>query len=192
VAWKNLTTPSVYAVDLQEFLAHARTTTADEDQLALLYLQAATDIAESRTRRALINRTVQFELDAFPSGCFELPVSPVSAVAGVQYYDTAGSLQTVSSSTYVTDLTSILPRIALKTGSAWPTAETRPGAVRVTFTAGYGATHESVPAGFKLALMMLALHFFENRTPVEVGSGAAVEVPMTLGFALDVYKIASL
>lgn len=186
-----LTDPGELAVDLHELKAHLRLTSSDEDATVELYVRAATSLVERNTGRALISRTYRLDESAFPchGKPIELPVAPLASVEGVQYYDTAGTLQTWSSSEYHVDVTSVLGKLSPRSGYVYPSVEpARPNAVQVSFTAGYGASYENVPEGLRFVVFLLAAHFFRTRTPVNIGN-IVNEIPYTLRFALDAYKV---
>jgi uncharacterized phiE125 gp8 family phage protein len=159
--------------------------------MLLVYLQAAVDLVEAKTQRALISRTFRLDLECFPDNrSIKIPVAPLVSVATLQYYTTGGVLTTLASSNYYVDLTAILGEIQLVSGAVFPPTQlSRPNAVQVSFTAGYGASYDLVPAGLRFIVMSLAGHFYLNRAPIVVGGGAAMEVPRTLSYALDAYKI---
>lgn len=189
MSFVEVTAPVESAVNLSELKAHLRLTDTSEDALVAIYLNAATNLIEAKTRRALITRTFRYECDEFPAdGVIRIPVSPLVSVQSIEYYDTVDALQTLSSTIYNTDATSLIGRIVKATGKSFPpTRSSKPGAVRVNFTAGYGATPDLVPQGLRFAVMLVAAHFFTNRLPV--GSGTMNDIPKTLQYAVDVYKI---
>jgi uncharacterized phiE125 gp8 family phage protein len=189
--WIQTAAPAALAVSLSELKAHLRLTTTDEDALLVMYANAAINYVETKTRRMLISRTFRLELKDFPTGGdIEIPIAPLVSVQSVQYYDTSDALITWASSNYYVDATSILGRVVLTASSTYPATEDyRPNAVQVNFTAGYGTSYSDVPEGLRFIVMMLAGHFFMNRSPVIVGGGAGMEVPKTLNYAIDSYKI---
>ena len=188
MSWIQTAEPAALAVNFAELKAHLRLTSNDEDTLLDTYARAAIDLVEARTQRAMISRTFRYEADTFPDGEIKLPLAPLVSVQSVQYYDTAGTLTTWAGSNYTTDATSLLGRVVPALGVVYPSTELgRPGAVRVNFTAGYGAAYTNVPAGLRMVVLFLAGHFFTHRVPVM--PGGAVEVPETLSRAIDVYKI---
>lgn len=192
MSWVELTPPASAAVDLDDLKDHLRLTSSDEDTLIDLYARAASHLFEIKTRRRLIERTFRLDLPAFPREGdpvgIDLPVAPVSAVFAVQYYDTAGSLQTWSSSEYLVDLTSHLPRVVTAPNYFFPVTQSdRPNAVQVSFTAGYGTTPSDVPEGIRWGVLFLAAHAFANRSPVV--NGTMTDVPRTLQYVIDAYKI---
>lgn len=187
-SWKELTTPSAGS-SLTEAKAHLRVTHTDDDTLIGVYLDAATQMVEARTGRALVTRSFLLSLDEFPD-CeeIELPVAPTTAVTYLKYIATDGTLTTWSSSNYDVDTTALLGRVVKKYTSVWPTTYPGvPNAVQVTFVAGY-ANAASVPSALRAAILYMVAQMYENRTPVETGVTVA-SVPMTFNFALDTYKI---
>lgn len=191
--WTELAPPPAPAVSLTELKDHLRLTANDEDGLVAFYAAAAAQLFEAKTRRRLVQRPFRWEQPDFPGAGdglgVELPVAPVQA-AGlvVQYVDAAGTLTTWGASNYLLDAVRLLPRIVPKPGVPWPAVDLdRPDGVQVTFTAGYGPTYQSVPEGMRWAVMLLAAHMFSTRTPV--ASATTTDVPKTLGYAVDAYKI---
>ena len=48
-------------------------------------------------------------------------------------------------------------------GSSWPSTSTRPDAVTVSYTAGYGSSADDVPARAKAAIKLILADLFEHR-----------------------------
>lgn len=186
--------PGALAVNLIDLKNHLRLTTSDEDQLLTLYLRAATAVVEQKTRRALVSRGYRLELDEFPpSDEIILPVGPVSAVSSVQYRDRSGALQTLDTAIYHLDVTPTLGRVARRHGATWPDTEPgRPDAVRVSFAAGYGPSYMAVPEALRFVVMLLTAHYYTNRSPVDAAGSAGQEIPLSLTYAMDAYRILSL
>jgi uncharacterized phiE125 gp8 family phage protein len=188
--WTETAAPSALAINLEDLKSHLRVTSNDEDGLLSIYAKAAAQLFETNTRRRLISRTFRWEQPDFPTDChgIELPFAPVSAVSSVQYYDTAGTLTTWGASNYYLDTVSLPPRVTLRPNKTYPTVQhDRPNGVQVNFTAGYGANYQSVPEGIQWAVMLLAGHMWTTRAPV--ASTTMSDVPKTLGYAIDAYKI---
>lgn len=119
-----------------------------------------------------------------------LPYGPVTAVNSVKYYDTAAVLQTLDPTLYVSDLDSAPARIGPATGTTWPATGILPAAVFVEYDAGFAIDSSGViscPEALKTAIKYLVAHWFEQRLPV--APGPAVEVPMTVQYMLDPYKV---
>jgi uncharacterized phiE125 gp8 family phage protein len=187
--WTQLTSPAGLAVNLADVKSHLRVTTSDEDGLLELYINAATQIVESKTRRALISRTFRLELETFQDD-IEIPIAPLVSVQSVRYYDSNGTLTTWDSANYLVDATRLLGIVRTASGVSHPSTQLRsPNAVQVNFTAGHGATFDAVPEGLRFIVILLAGHYFLNRAPMIVGGGSAMEIPHTLSYAIDSYRI---
>jgi uncharacterized phiE125 gp8 family phage protein len=125
-------------------------------------------MVEKDTRRKLCTQTVVLNLDYLPT--YIVPeVLPIQSITSITYYDANNALQTLSASTYETDLYAepILIRPAF--GQTWPTTYDRFNAVLVTMQAGYGAA-SAVPDDAKQAILLLASHWVENRESVLTGT----------------------
>lgn len=119
-----------------------------------------------------------------------LPHPPVNQVNQITYYDTAAVLQTLDPTLYVEDLASQPPRVGPAMGTTWPATAILPATVFIEYDAGYpvdpSGTIET-PEGLKTAIKYLVAHWYEQRLPV--AAGAAVDVPKTVDYMLDPYKV---
>lgn len=104
-----------------------------------------------------------------------LPKAPLASVSSVTYYDIGNTLRTLSSSVYVVDAATDPGRIVLGMGQVWPVTRLRPGAVRVTFSAGYGGA-SAVPEDLKTAIKIATAFWYENRG--EEVAANATKLPM--------------
>ena len=191
MAWSETSPPASLAVPVSDLSDHLRLSSSDQDRLLEFYLMAAASVIERKTRRLMIERTVRYEADSF-CNTIELPVAPVTSVQSVEYYDSSGTLSTLSTSDYQADLTRLLATVSPRPLGQFPATQSgRTGAVRVNFTAGYGPTPDDVPAGLRMAVLFLAAHYHINRAPVD-SSTMLGEVPLTLKYAVDAYAIPSL
>ena len=160
------TPPTGEPVTLAELKAHMRVDYSDEDDLITALGAAAREQVERLTGCRLMTRIEKMLLDRFPDACgIVIPAAPITAIGAVTYYAADGSSQVFASSNYVADFNGPVGKIVLKSGITWPVlgSEARPvNAVEVAFTSGY-ATIDAVPPSLKLAVKLLAAHFFENR-----------------------------
>jgi hypothetical protein len=153
-------------VDLSELKEHLRLDGSDQDATVLALARAAREVCEAETGgRVLVATTYRLTLDFFPlmtygqtapgypgtvepvlrqdwrlspaDWAIRLPRSPLLSVSSVKYYDPSGTLTTISPTDYVVDAESDPPRISPASGAYWPSAQFRPGAVQITFVAGY-------------------------------------------------------
>lgn len=136
------------------------TTNTTVDPELTRIISAARRQVERMTRRALITQTWELQLDGFPAAAsFELPRPNLLTVTSLTYRDTAGSWQTMSASDYVVDApagpTAERGVVSLAYGETWPSTYDESPAVKVRFTAGYGATAELVPEDIRQAVLMV-------------------------------------
>lgn len=117
-----------------------------------------------------------------------LPRPPLVTVDSVTYYDTDGTLQTLSSSQYLVDIVSEPARLVPAPNVTWPATQTRINAVAVLFTCGYGAA-AAVPSGIKRWMLTRIGAMYENREEIVVDKRvAAVELPF-IDRLLDPYRV---
>jgi uncharacterized phiE125 gp8 family phage protein len=186
---KLITAPVAEPVALAEQKLHMRVDLADDDGKINALIAAARQRLEIETWRAFMPQTWELYLDAFPTDSeFELPLAPLASVTYLKYIDQDGVLQTLVADTdYVVDAISDPGRIALAYQAAWPATRSVPNAVVAKFVAGY-ATAAAVPASLKLAIQMLASHWYENREPINLGNNGS-ELPMTVADLISPYRV---
>jgi len=173
--------PTIRPVSLDEIRADRRVTEHDEDGLLLDCLDAAVDYVEKVTGRQLCTATWVRTLDAWPSGDVIALRPPVASVTSVQYVDSNGTTQTLSTDVY--EVSTGADRVQLKYNQVWPVARAQFDAITVTYTAGAAAA--SVPATLKRAVLYLAGHYYENREPVSFGATPA-DVALTVNSLIAV------
>jgi uncharacterized phiE125 gp8 family phage protein len=130
--------PAALPLDIAAARSQVRQDVSIDDADLDAYMRAARRFAETGCNRTLIATRYRLTLDEFPDDVLKLEFGPVLKVVSITYVDAAGDWQTVDSAVYVVDLGSVT-RIALATGQSWPTADSRIGAVRVTYDAGDAA-----------------------------------------------------
>ena len=155
MATYRITDATLEPLTIEQAKRHLREDLVDPDNDADIgsLITAARLDAEFRLQRTLITSTWRHTLDAFPSlctgyqdGAIRLPMGSTIAVTSVQYVDQAGTLQTLAADQYLIDASGDVARITPAYGLSWPATRDQPGAVQVTYTAGYGSTAASVPA----------------------------------------------
>lgn len=152
----------------------------DNDAVLTKKLYEAIDYFQNQTQRQLIQATYKQTLNSWPfpnsDGYYAAPVDvvPLYSVSSVKYYDTNGTLQTVSSSDYFAITTAPRPCVAFNASSfTFPSLQLyRPEAIEITFVAGY-ANAAAVPYMAKVAIKMLATYWYEQRPAVVTASAAA-------------------
>lgn len=154
----------------------------DEDILALI--TTARHDCEARLQRTLIQTTWRHTRDTFPGCAIKLEMGPIMAVASVQYVDQAGVLQTMADTEWRLDPASA--RLVPDYGTSWPATRAEPGAVRITYTAGYGATAAAVPSPLKDWIVLAVGDLYQQRTR----SAERPAVPLNfVDGLLDPYKV---
>lgn len=189
MALKLITPATDLAVSLVEAKAHLRVDVSDDDTLITAYITAATELAEQATGRAIMPQTWLLSLDAFPES-LQLTSTPVASVTNVKYIDTAGTLQTLSSSLYTVSTEDDFAPAQINPvyGTSWPSPRDQVNAVTCTFVAGWPAA-ANVPDSIKAWIKLMVGAMFENR------AAASEKQTYALGFAdrlLDRYKVWSL
>jgi uncharacterized phiE125 gp8 family phage protein len=189
MAFSLVTPPADEPVTFAEALSHLKLDPGDDDAKAEAVISAARAQAESFTGTKLITQTWDWTLDGIPC-YFELPTGPVQSVSSLKYLDLDGTEQTLDPATYIVDGASIPARpqrITLAYNQIWPNTYDQANAITVRFVAGYGDSQEDVPAPIRSAILLLAAHFYERRTPI--GQNTEVELPLTIQSLLTPYKL---
>lgn len=174
MAWREseiITAPEVEPVTIDEVML--QTSVGREEVAAIEHLTsliaAARDEAQSRTGRALITQTRRRTLDQFGAS-IELDSHPVQSVEWVKYLRVSdGVEQTLDPSQYVLSAWSTRAEIVPAYGVTWPATRAIPGAVRVQFVCGYGATPEDVPSAIRQWIKVRVSHLFANTEQVIAG-----------------------
>ena len=113
-----------------------------------------------------------------------VPKPPLQSITSITYVDEDGATQTLATSVYSVDAptgpTCARGRIYPKYEQEWPTTRCEPGAVTVTFVAGYGTTGASVPARLKMGMLYDIGTLYEIREDHIIGQGYTV-TPVPIG-----------
>lgn len=170
--------PAEEPVSLAELKAWCRVDFDNDDALLTSLGVAARGMVERLCGRQLVTASWRLTLDTFPyPGGWQfleapslfpdpnqilLPKAPLQSVASVEWYDFGNTLNTLATTVYDVDAAHDPGRIMLAMGQVWPVVRLRPAAVRVNFTAGYGAA-SAVPEEFKMAIRFAVNFWYENR-----------------------------
>ena len=161
--------PAREPIALSDARAHLRVEEDDEDAHIAGLIAAARDWAEGFTRRAFITQTWELHLDGFPK-CIRVPRPPLQSVTSIQYVDSAGVSQTLSTSVYTVDTDAEPGLIYPAYSQTWPTTRQIPKSVTVTFVAGYGADPADVPDPIRHAIKLHVSRLYEIREPQITGT----------------------
>lgn len=109
-------------------------------------IRTSVTAAEEATNRKIAPCTLAWVGDRFPCGELVLQHPPLRAIVSVAYVDVDGEDQSLTTSPeqYVLQASGLYAKAKLAPlyGETWPTTRCQPGAVRVTYTAGYESVDE--------------------------------------------------
>ena len=155
-----ITQPAEEPVTLAEFKSHAKIEDDFSDDILPGFIVAARKAIEKHTKRSLITQTWSLPLDAWPEvfngerhRIVNLPHRPIQSVDSVEVDGTA----ITASANWVLRQADLIVATSVIT----PGEDVSDGVV-IEYTAGYGAAAD-VPEDLKLAIKMLALHYFTGR-----------------------------
>lgn len=184
--------PAIDPVSIAEARDQCRIDDAAEDGAVASYILAARAHIETTTGLSLITQTWEMTLPDWPhdrAGIL-LPRQPVQSITSIQYYDSAGALQTLPSAAYEIDATAMPCAIYLADGYTWPQLDDRLVPVLVRFVAGYGSGPGSIPEPIRQAIKLLVGHLYANREQVVIGAGlTAAQVPFGTDAMIAPYKL---
>jgi len=175
-----ITPSSTLAVELAEVKAYIRMHdgTAEDDEVEDC-IKSATDYCEGKANRSFLTSTWQVVAPSFFADEIRLSVDTLS-VTSVIYTDTNGTDQTAEASTYLADTDSFVGTVRPLFNASWPdTRPSTPNAVRITYTAGYGATVASLPTQATRAIKFMSAYYFLHRLPIITGTIVA-KLPETV------------
>ena len=180
--------PASEPITVSQAKRHMRIDWDDDDEYIADLISSAREWVESHTSRALITQSLQgvWSLPKSPESelrglyarlgmelTFWLPRTPLQTVTTAEIEKDLDVWQTLNLTTdYVVDADNDPQRVWLRASAISYWAPT--GAlinflgvyaprVRITYTAGYGATYSSVPFAFRRALLNVVAHLYENR-----------------------------
>jgi uncharacterized phiE125 gp8 family phage protein len=188
--------PSVEPITTAEAKTHLNVSgTSKDDYIDTLIVTARRQI-ERYLNRALINQSWKVYYDCWkhelliPFGKLQIaddtpgPTSPV-----VKYYNTEGTLTTLTESDYYWVITTTEPgRIVRKYDATYPQLQDgRPDAIEIAFTAGYGVAGSDVPDDIKHAMKLLITNYYEHRGDIVIGQ--VNKIPSYVTDLIHSYKL---
>lgn len=174
-------------VSLTEANAHARV--RDDDATVGALIAAAVDMidGDGLLGRAMVTQTWAQWVPQSP-GYVRLLMGPFQSLVSVEYYDAAGVLQAADVDDYEIRLSGDFVYVAPKDNAAWPTADDRLDAIKITYVAGFGDTAADVPQSIRHAILMLVAHWYNHR---EASTDLNLkEVPFAVESLLNRHRVA--
>lgn len=211
-----VTPPASEPVDTTTAAEWLRVDGDDDDGRISALVSAARELVEVHTGRAMLATVFRQSHDRFPllpnsqyspgnpsavtpvlQNVWPLDPSPwaikllrgpvQSGSVTIKYYDVTNTLVTMDPTTYTVDSDSEPARLAPASGSFWPSVSFRPGAVQVTFTAGYASASAVTPT-LLLAIKLLVGHYYDN--PNAIGAKLD-ELPMGIQALIAANRVAA-
>lgn len=183
------------AVPLDQVLRHLRVEGAEYEAEVPAYLAAAQAFVEARTGRILSPSEWELRTTGWSPAMVPLPLWPVREVTEVRYLDPAGADQVRDPATWFWLPTEAGALVEWNGGG--PALSPRPQNVRIRFQAGCTPPDATgggddprldLPPQALQAVLLLAAHWFEQRTPVNVGN-IVNDLPFALQAILEQLRI---
>ncbi|WP_166416362.1 head-tail connector protein [Cochlodiniinecator piscidefendens] len=144
-------------------LSHGFADDGFQDALLEQVLRAAMAAVEARTGKVLIQRGFTWSLTGWrTSGVQALPVAPVQSITAMRLFDRMDAETIVDDGTYSLEKDNQRPKVRA-TGTMLPRIPVG-GQAEVEFEAGFGPNWTDVPADLGMAVLLLATHYYENRS----------------------------
>ena len=172
--------PVLEPVTVAELQAHARIDDPEnQSNLESLITAARQAIEEGHLWRVTVNQTCIDKFDCFADQ-MEVRWSPVQSITSVEYVDTDGDTQTLSTDVYELGNVGGIGVVRLKDDQSWPSIQDHEDTVTITYVAGYGSSPDDVPVPIRQAILIYANWLYAARE----GEGGSFE---TLDFLLQPY-----
>ena len=199
--------PSEEPVSLVDAKNHLRVDTdlTQDDVLINLLIGAARRYAEMYCNRSFITQQWRLVLDSFPGNAmygvpfgitFSLPGNailiergPVQSLDSITYTAMDGTEAAMPAADWIAELSGGLARVTPRFGKIWPIPLPQIGAVKVNFTAGYGAMASDVPEGIRQWILLRVSSLYENREEVAVMQRGNVSPLPYVDGLLDPYRV---
>ncbi len=170
----------------------------EDDELLEGLITAAREYAEEYTKRCFVESTYELSLDDWPGGDeIRIPIAPLLSVVSMNYRNSDDEYVGVEVADYAVAIADEPPRVVLRRWSGWTSGSWgcgRPGALVIELRAGYApagspADAANVPARIKVAIKLLAAHWYEHREAVASETRQVpVELPLGVAALLDPFR----
>lgn len=183
-----VTAPAVEPVSLADAKAHLRVDGTDENSLITALIVAARQFVENHCEIALVTQTLRMTLPAF-ADAIQLERPPVVGITQIEYVNTAGTVVTVlnaDNNLWRLSAGPMRPIVTPYFNASWPDTAAVPDAVKITYTAGYGAAATDVPQAIRQAMLLLIGHWYKTR---EAAGPALADAPFAVTALLAPYKV---
>jgi len=202
--------PATEPLSLDEVKEHLRVDSSAEDALLQMYIEAAREVCEHNTARALVTQTWETTFDRFPGLALQasgvdgevltlsrtatrtlreglaitLPKGPIQSIEAIRYRDESGDWQTLDQDAYIRDHVAGVDRI-YPGPAGWPEVDGLAGAVCIRYVAGFGGRW-ATPAALRVWMLLRIGAMYENRE--ETSTKTLSRLPM-MDRLLDPYRL---
>jgi uncharacterized phiE125 gp8 family phage protein len=186
-AIRRVAPPAIEPVTLDE--ANAQGRIAGDDAMVAGLISAAVDMidGDGLLGRAMISQTWAQWVPQSP-GYVRLLMGPFRSLVSVEYYNAAGDLLTADLSDFEIRLSGDFVYVAPKDNAAWPAADDRLDAIKITYVAGFGDSAADVPQSIRHAILMLVAHWYNHR---EASTDLTLrDVPFAVESLLNRHRVA--
>lgn len=182
--------PASSTITLTEAKAHLLQDSTDQDKYIEALVEAADEFIESELCKAMVEQTWTVSVPAPASdGRIVLPVNPALALTSIKHYDTDNQQVTLTNTDFTFFKTQDYAYLEPVSGVSWPNLYSRPDAIEVIYTAGYGDA-AAVPAVLKHAVKLIIGDWFEHRASAIVGvPSVAAHMVATVDRLISNHKI---
>jgi uncharacterized phiE125 gp8 family phage protein len=175
-AYQLVTGPETEPITDVEAVEHLRLPSYDDVLRVQQAIRGARALAEKYMNRGLLTQTWKYAQDVFTSEIWLPMAAPLQSVTTVKYYNTSGTLTTLSSTAYTVDTLSEPGRIYLAPNQVWPALQSeRRLAVEITYVVGWTQASD-VPGNIIDGLYLAIGDGYEHREGTVVGTITA-ELP---------------
>ncbi len=180
--------PALEPVSLAEAKTHLRIDHTHEDPLIQSLIITSRLHIEAALGLALITQSWSYTLDRWPrQPRINLPMRPVQAIAHVKIWSAGGESEILPPDAFFLDGQGLPARLVWQGNATPPDPQRTANGIEIAYTAGFGAAPADVPETIRHALLLLAAHWYENREPIEIGSGGSA-IPSMVSELLAPYR----
>lgn len=183
--------PQIEPISVDEAKVYLKIDHEAENEVVAALISAARLNVERVTRRVLIEQHWRLYLDKLPENkLIELGIGPVREVLQATYYEADGQAQQISPNDYVIDVSSIPARLKFNLNVQHDHVRPLNG-YEIDFVAGFGPTTLDVPHDLRQAILMLVVHWYQNRSAVITDMNGTT-TPQGVNELLQPYRVVSL
>lgn len=179
--------PTITPWTLQDAKDHLHVTHSNDDNYVQLLTFAVVNMTEKITRRALFTQTVKEYWDYF-FGEMNLSRTVVQSITAITYYDSTGTLVTLDSDAYQSDLITEPARLLPAPWRVWPPTQwSKMNAVCTEYICGW-TSRGQLPDALRQAMLMLLSHLYDHREPLVEGLMVS-EIPWGIQTLFEPFRV---